>query len=122
VSQTCQSSCKSQVETTSTCEPAGVTLECNGSVTADVNTVVATVKTNLPPLVALVQAKGQLALDAANEVATTGKVVANNVTSLSGKAVACATSAVTADASAASSLNVSVNASASVSGSVGGPS
>ena len=122
VSQSCQSSCKSSVETTSSCEPAGVSLECNGSVTADVDAVVATVKKNLPPIIALVQAKGQLALDAANEVATTGKVVANNVTTLSGKAVACATSAVSADASAAASLNVSVNASTSVSGSVGGPS
>jgi hypothetical protein len=122
VSKTCQSSCKSSVETTSSCEPAGVSLECNGTVTADVNAVVATVKKNLPPLVALVQVKGQLALDAANEVVTTGKVVADNVTTLSGKAVACAGTAVSADASAASSLNVSVNASASVSGSVGGPS
>lgn len=122
VTQTCQSSCKSTVEATSSCEPAGVNLECNGTVTADVDAVVATVKKNLPPLVALIQVKGQLALDAANEVVTTGKVVADNVTSLSGKAVACAGSAVSANASAAASLNVSVSASASVSGSLGGPS
>ncbi|MGH7436030.1 MAG: hypothetical protein ACRENE_10190 [Polyangiaceae bacterium] len=122
VSQTCQASCKSTVETTSSCEPAGVSLECNGTVAADVDTVVATVKKNLPPLITLVQAKGQLAADAASQVVTTGKVVADSVTTLSGKAVACAGSAVTADANAAASLNVSVNASASVSGSAGGPS
>ncbi len=122
VSQTCQSSCKSTVEARSSCEPAGVTLECSGNVTVAVNAVIATVKKNLPPIVAIVQTKGHLALDAANEVVTTGKVVANNVTSLSGKAVACTTTAVAVDASAASSLNVSVSASASVSASVGGPS
>jgi hypothetical protein len=122
VSQSCQSSCKSSVETTSVCTPPGASLECSGTVSADVSAVIATVKKNLPPLVALVQAKGQLAVDAANEVVTTGKVVAANVTTIGGKAVACAGSAVTADASAAASLNVSVNASTNVSNSCGGRS
>jgi len=36
VSQACQSSCKSSVEVTSTCTPAGVSLECNGSASATV--------------------------------------------------------------------------------------
>lgn len=122
VSQSCQSSCKSTVETTSVCTPPGASLECTGQVSADVDAVVATVKKNLPPLVALVKAKGKLAVDAANEVVTTGKVVASNVTRIGGKAVACAGDAVTADASAAASLNVSVNASTTVSGACGGSS
>jgi hypothetical protein len=110
------------VETTSVCTPPGASLECSGTVSADVNAVIATVKKNLPPLVALVQAKGQLAVDAANEVVATGKVVAAHVTTIGGKAVACAGSAVTADASAAASLNVTVNASTNVSNSCGGRS
>jgi hypothetical protein len=122
VSQSCQASCKSTVETTSSCTPPGASLECTGTVSSDVTAVIATVKKNLPPLVALVQAKGQLAVDAANEVVATGKVVADNVTTIGGKAVACAGDAVTADATAATSLNVSVNASTSVSNSCGGAS
>jgi hypothetical protein len=122
VSQTCQASCKSTVEAKSSCEAAGVNLECSGNVTVDVNAVIATVKKNLPPIVAIVQTKGHLALDAASDVVATGNVVANNVPTLSGKAVACTATAVAVDASAASSLNVSINASASVSASVGGPS
>jgi hypothetical protein len=120
VSQSCQSSCKSNVETTSVCTPPGASLECSGTVSADVTAVITTVKKNLPPLVALVRAKGQLALDAANEVVTTGKVVASNVTSIGGQAVVCAGDAVTADATAAQSLNVSVNASTSVNAACGG--
>jgi hypothetical protein len=122
VSQSCQSSCKSNVETTSVCTPPGASLECTGTVSADVTAIIATVKKNLPPLIALVEAKGQLAVDAANEVITTGKVVAGNVTKIGGKAVACAGDAVTADSSAAASLNVSVNASTNVSNSCGGRS
>ncbi|HLK40106.1 MAG TPA: hypothetical protein VKU41_25295 [Polyangiaceae bacterium] len=123
VSESCQASCKSTVEVTSQCTPPGASLECTGSanVSADVQAVIDTVKKNLPPIVELVKAKGQLALDAANQVVTTGNIVAHDATNLGGKAVACAGAAVSADASAAASLNVSVNASASVSSSCGGP-
>jgi mRNA-degrading endonuclease toxin of MazEF toxin-antitoxin module len=61
-------------------------------------------------------------LDAANQVVTTGKVVADQVTSLGWKAIACAGKAVQVDADASASLNVSVMASANLSGSCGGPS
>ena len=78
-------------------------------------------KKNLPAIILLVQTQGKLVLDAANQVVTTGKVVADEVTSLGGKAISCAGKAVQADADASASLNVSVQASASVSGSCGGP-
>jgi hypothetical protein len=68
-----------------------------------------------------VQTQGQLVLDAANQVAMTGQVVGNEVTSLGGKAISCAGKAVSADVNATASLNVSVQASAKVSGSCGGP-
>ncbi len=121
VSQTCQASCTSHVEAKAVCTPPSASLECDGTVSADVQAVVDTVKKNLPPIILLVQTQGKLVLDAANQVITTGKVVADQVTSLGGKAVACAGKAVQADADASASLNVSVQASASVSGSCKGP-
>ncbi|HLK37911.1 MAG TPA: hypothetical protein VKU41_14215 [Polyangiaceae bacterium] len=121
VSQSCQSSCKSLVESTSTCTPATVSLDCGGNVSSQVNAVVQTVGKNVPALVAFVQDKGTLALDAANEAEATGKVVADHVTTLGGKAISCSAAAVSSDATAAASLNVTVNASSSVSGACGGP-
>jgi hypothetical protein len=121
VSQTCEASCTSNVEAKATCTPPGASLECTGTVSADLQAVVDTVKKNMPAIILLVQTQGKLVLDAANQVVTTGKVVADQVTSLGGKAIACAGKAVQADADASASLNVSVQASASVSGSCGGP-
>jgi hypothetical protein len=121
VSQTCEASCTSNVEATAKCTPPGASLECTGTVSSDVQAVIDTVKKNLPPIILLVQTQGKLVLDAANQVVTTGKVVADQVTSLGGKAISCAATAVQADADASASLNVSVQASADVSGSCGGP-
>jgi hypothetical protein len=121
VSKTCEASCTSNVEAKATCTPPGASLECNGTVSTDLQAVVDTVKKNMPSIVLLVQTQGQLVLDAANRVITTGKVVADQVTTLGGQAVACAGKAVQADADASASLNVSIQASANVSGSCGGP-
>ncbi len=120
-SETCKASCTSSVETTSTCTPPGISLDCSATVSADVQAVIDTVKKNLPAIVLFAQSQSKLILDAANQVVTTGNTVASDVTSLGGKAIACAGTAVTADAHAAASVNVSVQASASVSGSCGGP-
>jgi hypothetical protein len=122
VSTTCQASCTSNVESTTTCTKPTVDLECNANVSSDVQAVIATVKTNLPSIILLVQSQGKIILDAATQVGNTANAVKNDVTSLGGKAIACAGDAVSADVTAAASLNVSVNASASVSGSCGDPS
>ncbi len=65
----------------------------------------------MPAIVLLVNAQGALALDASSNVVTTGKVVVKNLTSLGGKAFACAGVAADADVSASASVNVSVSAS-----------
>jgi hypothetical protein len=121
VSKTCEASCTSSVEAKAKCTPPGASLECTGTVSADLQLVVDTVKKNMPAIVLLAQTQGKLVLDAANQVVTTGKVVADQVGTLSGKSIACARKAVTADADASASLDVSVQASANVSGSCGGP-
>jgi hypothetical protein len=122
VSQTCQASCASNVESKTTCTRPGTSLECTGTVSADLQAVIDTVKKNLPPIVLLVQTQGKLVLDAANQVVATGNLVAERVTTLGGKSLACAGTAVKADGSAAASLNATVQASGNVSMSCGGPS
>jgi hypothetical protein len=122
VSQTCQASCTSDVESKTTCTPPSTSLECTGTVSADLQAVIDTVRKNLPPIVLLVQTQGKLVLDAASQVVTTGKLVADNATRLGGKALACAGTSVMADANAAESMNVTVQASTNVSMSCGGPS
>jgi hypothetical protein len=121
-SETCKASCTSNVEATSKCTPPGVSLDCGADVSADVQAVIDTVKANLPRIVLFVQSQSKIVLDAANQVVATGKIVANDVTTLGGKEIACAGAAVKADATASVSLQASFSASGSVSGSCGGPS
>ena len=121
VSKTCTASCTSNVEAQAKCTPPGVSLECEGTVSADLQAVIDTVKKNLPAIILLVQTQGKLVQDAASQVVATGQVVANEVASIGGKDVACAAKAVQADATASASLNVSVTASANVSESCNGP-
>ncbi len=104
-------------------DASGASFDASGAVvvSADLQTLIDTVRKNMPSLVLLVKTQSQLFLDATSEVETTGKVVVNNVSSLGGKDVACAGTAVTADVSASASMNVSVKASSKVSGSCGGP-
>jgi hypothetical protein len=124
VSQTCQQSCKATVESQSTCTPAEAELECSATVNlaADVTALIGTIKTNLPPLLSLVETQGPIALDAATVVKDTGSTLVSNTSSLTGQGLACAGTAVSADATAAGSLNVSVNACGAVSSACGGPS
>ena len=121
-SASCKASCQSNAEVKATCTPPAATLECSASASADVMAVITTVKTNLPAILAGFQTQGKLALDAALQVKTTGAAVISSVTSLGGKALACATVGAEASVKASASVNVSVMASASVSGSCGGPS
>jgi hypothetical protein len=121
-SASCQASCQSSVEVQAMCTPPAATLECSASASSDVTALVNTVKTNLPAIIAGFQTQGKLALDAAAQVKTTGAAVVSNVTSLGGKALACATVGAEASVKASASVSVSVMASASVSGSCGGPS
>jgi hypothetical protein len=85
-------------------------------------TLITAVQKDLPAIVAGFQTQGKLALDAAGQVKTTGVAVVQNVTSLGGKALVCATAAAQASVKATASVSVSVMASAKVSGSCGGPS
>ena len=121
-SETCQASCKSNVEAKSECTPPGVSLDCSATVSAEVQAVIDTVKANLPKIILFVQSQSKIVLDAANQVATTGQIVANHVTTLGGKEIACAGAAVQADANASVSLNASFKASGDVSKSCHGPS
>jgi hypothetical protein len=120
VSTTCQASCTSTVETQSVCTKPSVSLECNANASADVQAVVTTVKANMPSIILLAQAQGNLILDAAKQVGTTANAVSNDFGTIGGKALACAISAGKADVTAATSASASVNASVSVTGACSG--
>jgi hypothetical protein len=113
----CEASCQSQVEFSAMCTPPTVALQCTGMVTTQITALVMTLQKNLPPIFLAAKTQGQLALDAAQLTAKAGANVVANVSSLGGKAIACATVAAKAAVSASASVNVSVMASASVSGS-----
>jgi hypothetical protein len=119
VDANCEASCQSSAEFTATCSPPTVTLQCEASASASITAIVATVQKNFPALILAAQTQGKLALDAATATAQAGVNVAGNLTSLGGKALACATAAAQATASASVSVNVSVMASASASASAG---
>jgi len=121
VDANCAASCQSHAEATATCTPPTVNLECSAGATGDIPKLVTTLQKNLPAIIQAVQTQGQLAIKAAGHVVASGSVVVQNLGSVGGKALACATAAVQASASASVSVNVSVQASASVSGSAGGP-
>ena len=115
----CQASCSGDAELTATCTPPTVSLEVIGTASTDLTTLVTTIQANLPAIIQVFKTQGGLAVDGAKTVVTTGSAVVSSVTSISGKALACATVAVQAAASASASVNVSFMASVSVSGSAG---
>jgi hypothetical protein len=117
----CQASCQGHAEATATCTKPTVTLECDGTATADITKLIATLQTNLPAIVAAVQTQGPLAVKAVGHVFATGSAVVSSAGSIGGKALACATAAASASVKAQASISVSVSASASVSGAAGGP-
>jgi hypothetical protein len=119
----CAASCQSHAEVTAVCTKPTATLDCLGTTTGvtDLDKLVATLKTNMPLLANAFQTQGPLALKAAGKVKDTGAALVASVGTLSGKAIACATTAASASAKASLSVSVSVMASANVSGSCGGP-
>ncbi len=113
----CQASCSTDASLTATCTPPSASLECEGTVSSDLQKLVTTLQANLPPILLAAQSQGQLAAKAIQNFASTGSAVVSEVTSLGGKALACATVAAQASVGAATSINVSVMASVSVSAS-----
>jgi hypothetical protein len=116
----CQASCSSSAQASAKCTAPTVALECQGTVSSDLQKLIATLQKNLPNILLAAQAEGKLAIDAAGTVVTTGGAVVSAAGSFGLKELACAQAAVAATASASASVNVSFHASASVSGSASG--
>jgi hypothetical protein len=117
----CQASCQAHAELQATCTPPIATVECDGSASTDIQKLIATLQTNLPILVQVIQTQGPLAVSAGAQVASTATAFASTLGSVTGKALACAGTAISKTADASASLNVSVSVSVMVSGSCGGP-
>jgi hypothetical protein len=117
----CQGACQAHAEASASCTPPSAALDCGIAATGDLQKLVATLQTNLPAILDVVQTRGPLAAKAGIHVADTGSAFVGAIGATSGKALVCATTAVGAAATASISINVTVMASASVSTSCGGP-
>jgi hypothetical protein len=118
----CEASCQSHAELQAKCTTPAAALECDGTPTADVTKLVATVAKNLPALVEAGRSQGVLTLDGATLTAGALSTLAQNKSgALSGKALACATVASAAAGPASTSVTTSVQASAAVTVAAGEP-
>jgi hypothetical protein len=114
VDQACLDSCSAQVAKNAVCDPPHVELMADVTVSADVQLLVDTINANLPALIALADAQGEIILKAAETLSATGKGVLDASGDLDGKSIACATAAAKASFEAAATLEVSVGASTRV--------
>jgi hypothetical protein len=122
----CEASCQGQAQAAATCTEGKVTLAVDTSVDARLVTLKTALEANLPKLILAAESKGKLVADAIGNVANAGTAlvakVTANVSTVGGKAVACAKAAGEASVNASASVSVSVHASASVEGSASGSS
>jgi hypothetical protein len=117
----CQASCQAHAEASVTCTKPTATVECDGSTNSDLQALITTLQKNLPILAQVIQTQGPVAVSAGVNVVNTGSAFVQSITSVGGKALACAGTAFQAAQHAQASLTITVMVSASVSGSCGGP-
>lgn len=112
----CSGSCKASASAKAECTPGSVEIEVTGTIDAK---VIASLKLNLPKILMIAQARGQVLLDNAKAVVTLGANVSASAPDLSAKAGLCVLPAAAAIATAVENLQASVNASASITTTLG---
>ncbi|MEZ4313246.1 MAG: hypothetical protein R3F14_34940, partial [Polyangiaceae bacterium] len=115
----CKANCQASVQAEAVCTPPKVTVNVIGEGTATLSAVADALAKHLPVLIETSAERGEIAVDAAETLATSGEAIVNGAAELSVKAGACAIAAATAAANASIEIKVSVQASASVSSSAG---
>jgi hypothetical protein len=113
----CQGSCQGDAALTAMCTPPVASLECEGTLSTDLQSLVTTLQKNLPAIILAAQTQGPLAGMGSAAVVQAGGSVVGELTTLSGKALACATAATQAYVGAVTSLNATVTVSVTVSAS-----
>ncbi len=114
VDASCIESCSAKVVADAVCDPPSVDLLCDQSAGPDVAKLVATLRTNLPPLFAASETQGKLVHDAAVRLQASAEAVVKASGDLNAKSITCAGSAVKTSIDAAATLNVTVSGGASV--------
>lgn len=112
----CEANCKASAQAKASCEPPAITVVATGG--ANVDALIATLKLNLPKLVAAIKGKGQAIVDG------TGTLVANASGSLDPgklgvKGSACLVAIASTVGEAAQNAKVSLEAGVNVTGAVG---
>ena len=108
VDASCIAACSAQVDAKAVCDPPSVDLLCDATVNADVGKLVATIRANLPTVIAAAQTQGKLVLAAATRLKVAGETVAKRAGDLNAKSAACAAGGAKVAVEAAASLNVTV--------------
>jgi hypothetical protein len=112
----CSGSCKASASAKAECTPGSVEIEAQGNIDA---TAIASLKLNLPKILMIAQARGEVLLQNAQVVVELGATVSARAPDLSVKAGLCVLPAAAAIATSLANLEASVSASASIGGAVG---
>ena len=124
VDANCQANCNASAQASATCTPPSVKIAFSGSVTAGAegkfSALVATLQTNLPALLLVIQAQGQAILTDLQGLAQ-GAVSITGSGKLDVKSTACLANMTASAASSLTSFQATLTAAINVSGSVGGP-
>jgi hypothetical protein len=111
----CSGSCSASANAKAECTPGSLEIKAAGNLNVQAQ---ASLKANLPKILAIFQARGQLLVDTGTAVVDVGAKVAVKAPSLSLKAGLCVVPAVAAIAEAASNAGSSFEASGKVAGSL----
>lgn len=114
----CEGSCKAHADLTAQCTPPSVQIQASVE-TGEIGKLVATLRANLPALIAVEVAYGQRIAGDVQILVQAGAELPRAFGHITGHAGACVAAAANAVLSAQASIHVSVQASASVSGKVG---
>lgn len=112
----CSGSCKASASAKAECKEGSLTIQATGSINAQ---ALASLKLNLPKILAVVQARGKILATNAEALASASVAVSGNAPNFSAKAALCVVPAAVAITQAVTNAKAGVTASASVSASVG---
>lgn len=111
----CSGSCKASVEAKAECTPGTLEIKAAGNLTAQ---GIASLKANLPKILAVFQAKGKLLVDAGTATASLGVSVSAKAPNFSAKAALCVVPAVAVIGEAVANAADGFEASGKIAGSI----
>jgi hypothetical protein len=112
----CSGSCSASANAKAECTPGSLEITAAGGLSVQAQ---ASLKTNLPKILAIFQARGKILVDTGTAVATLGVNVTGKAPGFSAKAALCVVPAVEAIAEAATNAGASFEASGKIAGAIG---